>query len=164
MKMQWLQFACVLTFFLIATCTMAYTPYNSYESSDSTYNKVPTTVVKSEDFKVPSESEKEYKSSFLPKNDYYKKPSILEDNYKKVSSVPKHESFLPKNDYYKKPLFSEDNYKKESYVLEVPSKDKPEYKESFLPKFDYFKQPSFSEDNYKKTSYVPEVSSMAKPE
>ena len=143
MKKQLLQFACVLAFFLIATCTVAHSPYNSYESSDSTYNKVPTTVVKSEDFKVPSESEKEYKLSFLPKNDYYKKPSILEDNYKKVSLVPEHESFLPKNDYYKKPLFSEDNNKKESYVSDVPSKAKPEYKESLMPKFDNFKKPSY---------------------
>ncbi|KAG5572889.1 hypothetical protein H5410_062655 [Solanum commersonii] len=75
MKKQWLQFACALAFFLNATCIMAYSPY-SYESSDSTYNKVPTTVVKSEDFKVTSESEIEYKSSFSPKTDYYKKPSF----------------------------------------------------------------------------------------
>ncbi|KAK6773416.1 hypothetical protein RDI58_028654 [Solanum bulbocastanum] len=47
MKKQWPQFACALTFFLIATSTMAYSPY-SYESTYTAYNKVPTTVAKSE--------------------------------------------------------------------------------------------------------------------
>ncbi|KAG5571501.1 hypothetical protein H5410_061267 [Solanum commersonii] len=84
MKNQWPQFACALTYFLIATSTMAYSPY-SYGSTDTSYNKVPITLTKSEEFKVSS----------LPKNDYYKKPSISKDNYKKVLSVPKQEYKVP---------------------------------------------------------------------
>uniref|UniRef100_A0A3Q7JWG1 Uncharacterized protein n=1 Tax=Solanum lycopersicum TaxID=4081 RepID=A0A3Q7JWG1_SOLLC len=64
---------------------------------------------------VCTEPKPEYKVPSLPKNDYYKKPTILEDNYKKVSyvrkvtSVPKVEykvPSLPKNDFYKKLLSS----------------------------------------------------------
>uniref|UniRef100_A0A3Q7J8A7 Uncharacterized protein n=1 Tax=Solanum lycopersicum TaxID=4081 RepID=A0A3Q7J8A7_SOLLC len=79
------QFACALTFFLITTCTMAYSSY-SFESTDSTYNKVPTTIAKTEDYKVPSIPDNEYKTSFLSKNNYYKKTLVSEDNDKKVAS------------------------------------------------------------------------------
>ena len=59
-----------LAFFFIATCTMPYSPY-SYESTYSTYNKAPTTIAKSEGYKVPSMHENEYKAlTFLSKNDY----------------------------------------------------------------------------------------------
>ncbi|KAG5572905.1 hypothetical protein H5410_062671 [Solanum commersonii] len=96
-----------LCFGIFLDCHMHYGLFTLFlESSDSTYNKVPTTVVKSEDFKVTSESEIEYKSSFFSKNDYYKKTSVSEDNYKKVPFVLEHESFSPKTDYYKKPSFS----------------------------------------------------------
>ncbi|TMW95986.1 hypothetical protein EJD97_008089 [Solanum chilense] len=68
------QFACALAFFLI-------------ESADSTYNKVPITIAKSEDYKVPSMPENEYKTSVLSKNYQDKKILVSEDNEKKVPSV-----------------------------------------------------------------------------
>uniref|UniRef100_M1AU21 Extensin Ext1 n=1 Tax=Solanum tuberosum TaxID=4113 RepID=M1AU21_SOLTU len=151
MKKQWLQFACALAFFLIATCTMAYPPY-SYESSYSTYNKVPTTIVKSEDFKKPSVSEDSYKKvAYVPKV-----PSVHKEEYKLSS--------LPKNDYYKKPSVPEDNYKKVPFVPKVPSMTKYDYKVPSLPKNDYFKRPSVPKDNYKKVSFVPKVPSVPKEE
>ncbi|TMW84454.1 hypothetical protein EJD97_025178 [Solanum chilense] len=73
-----------LAFFLIAKCTMAYSPYY-YES---TYNKAPTTIAKGEGYKVPSMPENEYKTlTFLSKNEYDKKTLVSENNEKKVPSV-----------------------------------------------------------------------------
>ena len=46
-------------------------------------------------------------------------------------------SSLSKNYYYKKPSILEDNYKKVSYVPKVPSMPKEEYKVPILPMRDY---------------------------
>ena len=86
---------------------------------------------------VPSMAKPEYKESFFSKFDYFKKPSVSEDNYKKTSYVQRYplwlnqntrSHFFPKFDYFKKPLAPEDKYKKAPYVPEVSAEPKPEYK------------------------------------
>ena len=68
---------------------------------------------------------------------------------------------LPKDDYYKKPLVSEDNYKKVSYVPKVSSMPKEESKVPSLSKNDNFMKTSIPEYNYKKVSYVPKYAFSA---
>ncbi|XP_059302152.1 uncharacterized protein LOC132054106 [Lycium ferocissimum] len=122
MKNQLPQFACALAFFLIPTCTMAYSPY-SYKHPVSTYNNHVT---------------QEYKVSFLPENDYYKKSSM--SNKYKAPSMPKQEYEIiittRHNYYYKTPLTPKQEYK-------VPS----------MPKNDYYKKPSVS-NSYNKAPLV----------
>ncbi|PHU04151.1 Homeobox-leucine zipper protein HOX6 [Capsicum chinense] len=96
----------------------------------------------------------------LPKNDYYKKPSVPKDDDKKVSFVPNYYKVpssskqeykapsLSKNDYYKKPSVSKDDDKKAPFVPNY-------YKVPSLSKNDYCKKPSVPKDDDKKALYVP---------
>ncbi|KAK6773612.1 hypothetical protein RDI58_028850 [Solanum bulbocastanum] len=83
----------------------------------------------------------------LCQNDYYQKPSLSEDNRKKVSYVSE-VPLVPKKEY------------KVSSIPEVSLVPKKEYKVSSLPNSDYYKKSLVLEDNYRKVSFVPEVASI----